>query len=590
MRALLGLVGALTLGLSVFGVEVRVVDRETGRLLAAATVISKGVTNTTDATGGAAADGPEVIVRKSGYAPMKMDVSADVPVKMTPAETLSVRVVDTGGNPVPGAAITVIVPGPLSGARFAVEDFPVISDAEGRWTCDFVPKKSAYVRLEFSHPDFEWQEQEVPLPKAEMKVYRVGTVGGRVLDDSGQPVPSAKVVLGNENHVQDEPATRTDMSGKFVFARQVPQRRLIGIDADGWAPTLEAVGTNFAPIEVRLRKGRAWRCRVEDESGKPLSGVNASVSELETTNGGRWFFWEHTWTTDAAGRFVWTNAPEQPCTWNFSRSGYMGRRHMYFKPSDGEAVVTLGPAFRLAGTVIDAATRKPIPEFVLNSRYVQQQSSSSGTWYDWTRKTFRDGKFNVDYEQPLLGGASAMHDWQFRVEADGYEPAVSRVIRDAERGTNIVFELKPQATPRIEVAAPSEKKRVTAAVAFQPASPAPGETVTVFIKVRIAEGYWIYALEKSGSENLPTRIEAKLPSEIEQDGPWRGPEPKLKSDGARTIFGEALFSSRLLISGFSQPAKHKLRFRLEFQVCNDLACWPPESIDMETDMEVVKPR
>ncbi|HTD86680.1 MAG TPA: protein-disulfide reductase DsbD domain-containing protein, partial [Candidatus Binatia bacterium] len=217
-------------------------------------------------------------------------------------------------------------------------------------------------------------------------------------------------------------------------------------------------------------------------------------------------------------------------------------------------------------------------------------SSQPGTWYDWQRKTFRDGKFSVDYEQTLFGGAGPMHDWQFRVEADGYEPAVSRVIRDAERGTNIAFELKPQAAPRIDATAPSEKKRVTAALALQPASAAPGETVTAFIKVRIAEGHWIYALDKSGSENLPTRIEAKLPREIEQDGPWRGPEPKLKPDGARTIAGEVLFSSRFLIEGYARQAKHKLPFKFEFQVCNDLLCWPPETIDIEAELEVVKPR
>ena len=373
MRVFLGFVGTLTLGLPVFGLEVRVVDRETRRPLAGAIVVSKGATNTTDAAGRAAAAGPGVIVRKSGYAPMKMDASGNVDFKLTPAETLRGRVIDERGDPVAGAVITVIVPGPLSAERFAVEDFPVTSDAEGRWMCDFVPEDSAYVRIEFSHPDFEWSEQPVSLPTAELKVYRVGAISGRVLDDSGQPVPGAVVVLGTEHSIQDEPATRTDAAGKFAFPRLRPQRRLIGIDADGWAPTIEAVGTNFAPIEVRLQRGKPWRFRVEDESGKPLAGVNASVAELKTelrtASGGEWYYWQHIWATDADGKFVWTNAPERPCTWNFSKSGYMGRSHLQFSPSDGEAVVKLGPAFSLVGTVVDANTRKPIPEFVLNLPY-----------------------------------------------------------------------------------------------------------------------------------------------------------------------------------------------------------------------------
>ncbi|HKQ39205.1 MAG TPA: hypothetical protein VJ063_14100 [Verrucomicrobiae bacterium] len=590
MRAFWGLVGPLWAAVSVFGVEVHVVDRETGRPIAGASVISKGVTNTTDVVGRASADGPNVMVHKRGYAPMKMETRTNAEFRLVLAETLRGRAIDGSGNPVAGGTITVIVPGPLSGTRFAVEDFPVTSDAEGRWVCEFVPKDSAYVRLEFSHPDFEWPEQNVSLPAAELKVYRVGTISGRVLNDSGEPVTGATVVLGDEHFVQDEPVRRTDTAGKFAFSRQRPQRRLIGIDAEGWAPTIEVVNTNFSPVEVRLQKGKPWRFRVEDEAGQALAGVNASVAELEGPNGSRWFYWDRTWKTDVQGTFIWTNAPDRTCTWNFSKIGYMGRSHLQFKPSDGETAVKLGPAFRVTGVVLDAATQKPIPAFILNGRYVQPPPHSPGTWYDHERKTFRHGEFSLDYERTLYGGSGPMHDWQFRVEADGYEPAVSRVIRDAERGTNIVFELKRQATPQIQVTAPTGKQRVTAVIALQPANVAPGETVTVFIKARIAEGHWIYSLEKSGSENSATRIEGKLPRDIQQEGPWRGPEPKLKADGARTIAGEALFSCRLLAGGYSRPAKHKLQFKFEFQVCNDLVCWPPESIDMEAELEVVKPR
>lgn len=591
MRGFPGFVGALAIGLPLFALEVRVFDDETGRPLPNAIVISKGITNTTDAMGRAAANGPKVIVRKSGYAPMKMDTSGNADFKLAPAETLRGRVIDGGGNPVAGAAITVVVPGPLSGPRFAVEDFPVTSDAEGRWTCDFVPKDSAYVRLEFSHPDFEWPEQSISLPTAELKVTRVGTVSGRVLDESGLPVSGARVILGSDYSIQDEPATRTDAAGKFGFARQRPQKRLIGIDAEGWAPMIASVDTNLAPVEVRLEKGRPWRFRVEDQSGKPLAGVKASVAELKGTNRGVWYYWDRTWETDASGRFVWTNGPDQPCAWNFSTAGLMAQRYRTFNPSNEEVRIRLGPAFSITGTVVDATTGRPVPEFMANGRFAStQKSSTPGPWYERNRKAFRGGKFSLSYEEPLLVGSAQMHDWQFRVEADGYEPGVSRVVRDAERGTNIVFELKPQTAPQITVAAPSGKQRVTAAVMLQPTNAAPGETVMVFIKVRIAEGHWIYALDKSGSENVPTRIEAKLARLIGQDGPWRGPEPKVKPDGARTIGGEALFSTRLMVEAYARPAKHKLEFKVEFQVCNELLCWPPASIDMETELEVVKAR
>lgn len=269
----------------------------------------------------------------------------------------------------------------------------------------------------------------------------------------------------------------------------------------------------------------------------------------------------------------------------------MGRRHLQLHPGSNEVVVKLGPAFSLTGTVVDATNGQPIPEFVLNGRYVQAHPSASpGTWYDWNRKPFLDGKFNVYYEEPLHGGSGQMHDWQFRVEADGYEPGLSRVVRDDERGTNIVFQLVPSPVPQMSVEKPAGKTRVTAAAAVQPAKVAAGETVTVFARARIAEGHWIYALEDSGSENMPTSIDATLPSALEPDGPWRSPVPKTHPDGSRAFAETVLFQRRYLVEGDAKPAKHKLRFKLGFQVCNEALCWPPEAIDIETELEIVNRR
>ena len=145
--------------------------------------------------------------------------------------------------------------------------------------------------------------------------------------------------------------------------------------------------------------------------------------------------------------------------------------------------------------------------------------------------------------------------------------------------------------PQIAVEKPSGKTRVTAGVAPQPARVAAGETVTVFVKARIAEGHWIYALEKSGSKNLPTRMEDSVSAALEALGPWRSPAPKTQEDGSRTLTGDEVFFQRQYrIATDARAQKHKLRFKLEFQVCNDMVCWPPETIDMETELEVVKPR
>jgi hypothetical protein len=144
--------------------------------------------------------------------------------------------------------------------------------------------------------------------------------------------------------------------------------------------------------------------------------------------------------------------------------------------------------------------------------------------------------------------------------------------------------------PPITVAKPSDNTRVTAGIAAQPAKATPGETVTVFVKARVAEGHWIYAMEKSRSKSILTRIEDSVPAGFEARGPWRGPAPKVQ-DGSRILAGDdLLFERQFRIATRVEPQKCKLRFKLEFRVCNDLVCWPQESIDMEAELEIVRRR
>src|SRR5204863_8349531 len=133
--------------------------RESGTPIGGALVISGGSTNETDAAGRAVATGSKVTAYKAGYVPLATSSESDLELKLSPGETIGGRVMDGASNAVSGAAITIIVPSRLAGPHFAVEQFPVISDSNGVWRCDFVPKNPTYVKLEFSHPNFDWYEQ-----------------------------------------------------------------------------------------------------------------------------------------------------------------------------------------------------------------------------------------------------------------------------------------------------------------------------------------------------------------------------------------------------------------------------------------------
>jgi len=149
---------------------------------------------------------------------------------------------------------------------------------------------------------------------------------------------------------------------------------------------------------------------------------------------------------------------------------------------------------------------------------------------------------------------------------------------------------EPAAIPDIPVSAPAGTNRVTAGAAIQPAKGSPGEVVTVFVKVRIASGHWIYALEDSGSSSLPTSLATPSGSALRPTEHWRGPEPKGKEDGSRIYKGEALFQRRFVIEPGATEALTKLPLTLTCQVCNEALCWPPETISLEPMLKIVRSR
>ena len=536
-------------------------------------------------------------------------IPAQFELRLSPAQHLSGRVTDESGGPVAGAEVTLVFPQRLAGPCVPTEDTRVQTDPNGTWSCDFVPKDAAYVRVEVTHPDFAMPEDEVPVEAlrdgtAQFRLTSVVRLRGRVTDDTGTAVSGAQVALGVEGNIlpgSSASETTTDAEGRFEFGRVHLQKRLLGVKADGAAPALRLVEVqrDLAPLEIRLSRGAPLRVRVVDEAGMPIQGVQVSVDEWpaeepasQSSLPGRWYYpgWE--WKTDADGRFVWSNAPPETALLTFRKGGYLSRGRQELRPSAGEAVVTLGPSFRGSGTVLDGTTGQPVPEFIVNARFVQSQGlgqTNFGAWHEYNRRQFTGGQFTLEYDSPLLSGPREMHDWQFRVEADGHAPALSRVLRDAERGSRLEFRLQPQPMPEMGVAAPSPAERVATGVAVQPGHVRPGETVTVFVKVRLAPGFHIYALEDSGGSNVPTTINAslRLRQVLEADSPWRGPEPQSQPDSSRTLAGDLVFQRRFLVKDHAQPGRYQLPLTVYLQVCNEALCWPPETIALETQLDVL---
>jgi hypothetical protein len=370
--------------------------------------------------------------------------------------------------------------------------------------------------------------------------------------------------------------------------------RTLGVKADGFAPLVKSVTVrrDMPELEVRLDRGSPLKIRVVDEQRNPIPNATFRVSAFPADGGdkGSWNYPSWEWRADQEGRFVWSNAPTQAVAWSISKAGYMGLDAFAIKPSEQEQAVTLLSPFRIGGKVIDAQTKNPVPEFVINSRFVQNYDGRQdfSEWTEYNRQNFSGGQYSLNFERALLMGSAKMHDWQFRVEADGYNPALSPVFPQKATGTNFNFTLQPAAIPEVQIEPLTEGKRVAVGAAFQSSKASSGQAVPLFVRIRIAPGHHIYALDEKGSNNEASAIKVNFPPtySFSLAGPWRGPEPKVVK-GQRIYEGEVLFRNQVVIGSYMAQKAHKFSIETTFQVCNEALCWPPEKVTREVTLEIV---
>ena len=108
-------------------------------------------------------------------------------------------------------------------------------------------------------------------------------------------------------------------------------------------------------------------------------------------------------------------------------------------------VTKLNPPFQMSATVTDAKTGQPVHEFFLTPRFVFVSGTSTnlGEWDEYEGRNGTAGKIKASYDHQLLVGSREIHDSQFRIEASGYEPFVTRVVKDGDRNLKLDCPLQP---------------------------------------------------------------------------------------------------------------------------------------------------
>ncbi len=439
-----------------------------------------------------------IIAYPDGYPPVRKWWKNDAGNELIPAEftfayergrTIGAVVRDEQGKPIPGVKVHLSITSEKHqqvGMCLALWDRVFLTDAEGRWHLGHVPQiDSMAVGLE--HPDYisnpgpagirARKQRKIEDRTAVMVMKKGIPVAGTVTDPEGKPVANATVILG-EWYSPNRPSVSTDPKGYYRFASLAPGGTILTVTYPGLAPGLQSVNvqSGMKPVDFQLAQGNTLRVRVVGKDGKPISGIFVTP---DTWRGKRVLCdLGMRGRTDAEGRWTWTWAPKDAVETNFGLTGrvnYMRIRHLPLVPQEAEHVVTLYPALAISGSVTDAETKQPIPSFRVVRGYMSTGSFEQMTWDRMEVREGKNGKYELTISQP-----SRTH--LVRIEADGYQPAVSREFKNDEGTVSYDFSLENGQNLNVAVRLPDGNPAAGAEVVLCPEEPGKFINMVLFVK------------------------------------------------------------------------------------------------------------
>lgn len=423
-----------------------------------------------------------LFARANGYAPMRAfwrdALPAEFTFEMTKAITVGGLVVDEAGKPIAGATVSFSGggghesnPARRAESSFFREEFT--TDERGRWTCDLAPANINSASINVRHRDYAntasnySQDERIPqlINLTHTWTLKKGfAVKGRVVDAEGKPVAGATLGIGELNVYSDEgPFERTDADGRYRFNRVAPHydlenddqpiRFTVSIVKTGFMPVMESIpGYGGRPlgnstrdervVDLTLHRGATLKLRVVDAQNRPIRGAWVIPDNWRGTTALRALrqFGIRT-ETDEHGVWQWTDTPlGESIGFDVVKSGFSDVRDMMITVSDAsvEKTITLRQPQVITGTVIDAGTKEPIPEFIVERAFEGVAGFPDGLY--WATTDVTNGKNGIYRKQVTMPPHNG--SFTYRVRAAGYETSGGKSTPFTEGETTVHFELR----------------------------------------------------------------------------------------------------------------------------------------------------
>ena len=373
----------------------------------------------------------------------ELKMPAKVEIKLRKGErTVGGVVVDEAGKPIAGAKIRFSCY--LGKAKKQSEsvgelvcDIDAVTDAEGRWKLQVVDQAPKNLHFDVKHPEFVyvWYHKPTPaelLAGTSKVVLKKGIeVRGKVVDEAGKPIAGATIVT-EESPRDFSPLVRSAADGSFRFGALAPGPNVLTVSAPGRAPTFRTF-TLAAPLELAftLPPGRTIKGRVADKSGRPIEGAYVYAS----------FGLRHQalrlWApTNADGSYELKDAPAEKFSLRASKAGFLFDQGTNVPAGKTEMNFALTPGPKLRGTVVDAVTGKPVPNFTVGFNFSMDEKAPAQFGFNkhFIETKGADGRFELTHEQTLNRPA------QIGAWAPGYK--ITRSERFPNDGKDREFTLK----------------------------------------------------------------------------------------------------------------------------------------------------
>lgn len=465
----------------------------------------------------------QIEVDQPGYAPYnaaweKPDtdpIPGEFSIQLEKAAAVGGIIVDDTGKPLQDADVEFCVHWEHRSRTPQICSYRVWvkTDVNGVWSCNLIPPsmlKTGAVHFNASYKDFMPYEMYTPLVelvphtdgsfKNTVRLERGVTVKGRITDTDGKPIADA-LVFGNYMSTREDFETKTNENGEYVLENwPESETAYIGVWSPGKMSLLKdfIVERNSSPIVDIVMKpaGEPLKIRIVDKEGKPVKGYYVCIE--------RWG--EHRLVspilqtgkdrpqTDENGYWVWKEAPENEVVFDmFERGSFMDLRNKPMTAREEEYVFTAFPPLKVTGKVLDAETGEAVPTFKVfwGSKF----EMNADFYWGLQANAGKEGFYSLSESYP-------QNSFGVKIEAEGYESAISRDIKPEEGTITIDFSLK-------KLSAAQLSKRLQGVVLTPDGKPAANATVAlstpkVFLyvdngKFRNAKEPYITKTDKNGA-------------------------------------------------------------------------------------------